>query len=195
MKMKYERPVMKAELYQVNSFVAACGDPDFIGKRTSITLGSGEGADTGKWFNVPSGGSDFDNATPITGDMSAYDGLTFTTKTEQWSESANKWQYYWTATSGSDTYYLEYSAGWSDTTNKKDDVFVLYKEDAASSGRDDLYDALYNQNKADQLDINWNWRGENESEQWSLIYGTHMPNNFDTLIGGIIFNTKIIQKS
>ena len=175
MKMKYERPVMRAEMYQANNFIAACGENQSFSQMIGDVLRL---SDIAGWF-LPGAGN---NQSDVTGDRvntwnNLYGGLTFDRKDRLgMTNPQNKQQYYWHTTGKDGTrYYLEYSAGRTDRNRK--DSFVLYKEETNDN----------------ELDINWlTFPGADRDTEGGLI---DPLNWYDDAIAGVYFNQKVIQKS
>lgn len=177
MKMKYERPVMKAELYQVNSFVAACGENQSFSDMISGVL---KLKDIAGWL-VPGAGNSQDKANQAQSNAwtSAYGELEFsdTSRTPMESESADgALQYYWSTvdTKTNTKYYLEYSVGRTEA-NGNFDTFILYKENTHNN----------------TLNINWNgYLGVDWDD-------TYIPviHPYDDSLAGLYFKTKVIAKS
>lgn len=144
MKLAYERPVMRAEMYQTSAYCSICDDNPVLPGGKIDTTGSNL-----TWYQVPKYNEDFDGAqsyNPNDGTAAGYDmSLIFSDpKTPQTSGTTGEAQYYWTATGDDNSkYYLEYSTGWTEKNDRGDDagdsVFVLYKET----------------NGTDKLQINW----------------------------------------
>ena len=173
MKMAYERPMMRAEMFQANSFVAACGDvTGFVDpNRESLQL-----KEASRWFELGAG----DSQTLITDEstknslVSQFGDLKFEKDTLAWDESQSsnangELFYYWSATSGTDKYWLEYSVG--RTNYNKKDSFVLYKEKYDSSKLNIMWDG-YLRAWSDNI---WPWA--------------------DDSLYGVYFDTRIVQKS
>lgn len=146
MRMAYERPMMRAELYATNAYCGACttnpqldgtltvkasqwqSDVDGLAgdwEDTWVSTGYGPNA-SGYYMFANAGGTQHDltfsseNSTPIT--STDANGKEYT-------------GYYWTTTCNcctSGTYYLEYSAGFTDREGK--DCFILYYEDNGQTG-------------------------------------------------------------
>lgn len=134
MKMTYERPMMSAEVYQTNAYCGACttGTPTLL---ESITTGIG---DLWKWFNPRTGNTITPNTNSYSYEHTFAKGEAIE-MTSQASGFEGTTQYYWKCT-GTDGYYLEYSAEWG--AKYGNNTFVLFKEDSNN----------------DQLDVNWyNW--------------------------------------
>lgn len=121
MKKFYERPVMRAEVYETNAYCGACANsaPVLTGNLV-VDLGQGN------WYSDNDG-------TKWNGDPADYDTChTFVeaNKVAQKSNYGNLNQYYWECSCHSDTpYYLEYSANFTENYNDGSPTFFLYKED------------------------------------------------------------------
>ena len=145
MKKVYERPLMKAQVFAVNKYVAACTNPNLLGGSINTAQATG-------WYNVPRGTSGnplsagaFENSGYLT-------DIKFTgQRVPQTSQTTGGQQYYWAYDDEKtgDRYYLEYSDGWTQKYAKNGgtgSVFVLYREDS--------YAQRYPDN-TEVLDINW----------------------------------------
>ena len=163
MKMVYERPLMKAQVFAVNNYVAACTDPNLL---ADVDTSAGTIIDLNKrgftsvidYNNRPTGIDGFD-LTHIFEQINKQEMYSYADGYE-----GDK-QYVWSAT-GNDgkTYYLEYSAEWNDLNTKGGSIFVLYQETAGSA-------------HSDAIDIDWGSFG-----------GTlYQQRGYDTVICGIHF--------
>lgn len=179
MKMTYERPMMQAELYQANQYVAACGDAKGFLDVDKLVLGF-ENSMFGGWMLPNAGNSQTvlsKDSTQSQNFESLYAGMEFeaTTQTEiiSWAgNTSGQKQYYWKAEVGGTNYYLEYSIGRTNANNNKDS-FVLYKEDGGAS---------------DELNINfWTYGGYNSDN--------NNGGSYDDSLAGIFFNQRIVDKS
>lgn len=135
MKLAYERPVMRAELFQTNAY---CASSCTIGGDTSQSVGMNAVrlGDAVKWFKVPSAGTDWDEWVPQSHD-SAYTDLVFGGVQKTMTGTGGATQYYWSTTVGGKTYHLEYSAGWTD---KWDDLLYNGEGGIFGSLNPDNYD-------------------------------------------------------
>lgn len=147
MKMKYERPVMHAEMYRTNAYCVTCSDPNLF--ETIVTKESSNWAQllktrvqTGSFMGFPI----YDYKSEINYDADVVGTLQydFTHTFEKgkrksiiatWNDNAQ--QYYWSSTGDDGTYYLEYSQEWTDIHNGNGNTgsfFVLYKETGGADG-------------------------------------------------------------
>ncbi len=121
MKKVYERPIMKAEVYQTNAYCGACADkPPVLTGTLTVSL------DQGNWYSN-------NNGLEWNGNPNSYDtDHTFieANKIAQKSNYGNLDQYYWECSccpEGS-KYYLEYSANFTENYNNGTPTFFLYQE-------------------------------------------------------------------
>jgi len=170
MKMTYERPVMQAELYQANQYIAACsiggGGSDQVGMH-AVKLG-----DAIKWYHVPSAGKDWNEWEDSTSDTTFSD-LVFGGLQKPMTGTGGADQFYWSAT-GSDgkLYHLEWSDGWTDKWNVNgnpnrqsgDMVFVLYAEDTNNTVLDACVKGYHTQGWNTQLFPGS--KGDNDGGNW-----------------------------
>ncbi|MBE5798434.1 MAG: hypothetical protein E7321_00580 [Clostridiales bacterium] len=132
MKMAYEKPMVRAELYQTNAYCSVCtsGVPVLT---TDIST-----SENGSWFSPVLGPSWGDNKQTL---LSAGWDLSHTfnqgkaeTMVSQATGHVGQTQYYWVCdcpdcAEKGEHYLLEYSAQWSSDTRYKDqNIFVLYKD-------------------------------------------------------------------
>lgn len=143
MKLAYERPVMRAELFQTNAYCAGCtlggGGKDMVG------LNAVKLSDAVYWYDVPAWNQNFTNKDTVA-QNSNYSDLVFGGVQKPMTGSWGASQYYWSATSGDKLYHLEWSSGWTDKWNRNgstgetnlsgDMVFVLYEEDTGDKDLD-----------------------------------------------------------
>ena len=174
MKMKYERPVMRVEAFQATEYVAAC-EVGATGNTGLVGMNAVKLSEAFKWFKVPSGGTSWNNWTEIEKD-SSYSNLVFGGLQNPMTGTDGAQQYYWTATSGDKTYYLEYSAGWIEDWS--DPVGIINRRENPDYESGDMVFVLYeedtNNTKLDACVSGWhNWEiypgsdGDNNGGNWS----------------------------
>jgi len=128
MKKTYVRPTMKAELYTPNAYCGVCQDNPTL--NTSI-LNVDYGTTGSQWLSSSryAGASWLrDRAWKDDGNFATTHTFPATPRYNMTNPHNNQPQWYWKCSchSGSEQYYLEYSANWSQ--GRGEDSFVLFKE-------------------------------------------------------------------
>lgn len=124
MKKAYERPLMKAEIFETNAYCGACADqPPVLTGQLVVDLANGN------WYSDNRG-------TAWSGNPAAYiTRHTFVeaNKVAQTSNYGGLDQYYWKCSCHEGSpYYLEYSANFTENYNNGNPTFFLYKEDTGN---------------------------------------------------------------
>lgn len=125
MKRVYERPVMKAEVFETNAYCGACAEkPPVLTGNLIVDLAHGN------WYSNNNGA--VWNADPD--DYITRHEFVEANKVAQKSNYGNLDQYYWKCSCHPNSpYYLEYSANFTENYNDGVPTFFLYREDTGNT--------------------------------------------------------------